>query len=204
MSKILLILVGSLVIFSALIYLLYSLNIKKANTQIYWHKKQIRNKGNNPILNKIYTAEQLLKVIQELILFTVKCRNFVQKISSDLSNLLLQSSSTNNVWSGELQFMDEFLKENDQRVKDLNNFKLTHRGKLSKETDHFIDQLTECMLENQEIIENIIHFLSDQQVMIDELSDLNTQISTTHAQLVELHKWIINYFQEVFANSQGE
>lgn len=202
MSKILLILIGFIVILLALIYLLYSLNIKKANTQIHWQKRQARSNRNKKFLNTLYKNEQQLKAIQELILITVKCRNFVQKLSSDFSNLLQQSSSMNSVWSGELHFMNVFSQENDQLVKDLNKFKLKQEVRLTEETTHFINQLIECMLENQEIIENIIHSLSDQQFIIDELFEFNKQITDKHTQLVDLHKWIINYFQRVFANSQ--
>jgi len=202
MSKILLIIIGSLVIFSAIGYFLYSLFIREANVSAYWGKRQFRNKESDQIKKDIYLKELQLKAFQELIRLTVKCRNLVQKISLEINNLITQRSATNPIQTIELHSLDMFLKENDQLLSDLNNFKIKLEIKLPEETSNFLKQLTECMSEIHEIIRKIISSLPDQQLNSENLSDFNRQIADKHALLIDLHKWIINHFQGVFTTMQ--
>ncbi len=202
MSKILLIIIGSLVIFSAIGYFLYSLFIREADLSVYWRKRQIRNKESNQIKKDIYLKELQLKAYQELIILTVKCRNLVQKISLEINNQLTQRSATNPIQTIELLFLDMFLKEIDQLVTDLNNFKIKLEIELPEKTNNYLNQLTKCMSEIHEIISKIISSLPDQQLNSENLSDFNRQITDKYTLLINLHKWIINHFQGVFTTMQ--
>ena len=203
MNIILLIIIGSLVAFSAVGFLLYSSFTRKAHNSIYWLEKQSINKKSYELQKDIYYNELRLKAHKELIVYTVKCRNMTQKISVDVNNLLNQLTENIPVHTMELQLIEMLCNDTLQLISELEKFETTFKIKLEKETSDFLNRLILCMKNIQEINQQTIDNLKSKNKNPKLLSDYLQQLTNRYNQIVEMHQWIINHFQKFFETMQA-
>ncbi len=202
MNIIVLIIIGSVLIFSAIGYFLFSSFARKANESIYWQKRQTRDKESDQLKKEIYLSELELKTNEELIKHTVACRNLIQKISIEVNNLLNQQSANNPIQTLEIHFLLIFQKDVDRVINHLNNFKTNRETKLSEVTANYLNQLIEWISDVKATIRKTINAISDHKINTGKLTELNQQITDNYSQIVDMHKWIISHFQKVFAEIQ--
>lgn len=199
MIKILIISTCSLAILSITAYFLYSFFFRQTSSSFYRLK---RNKKSDWVKKEIQVNELLLKTYQELIMYTVKCRNLVHKISLEYNNLATQLSSAMPVTTAELLSLSMFLDDNEIIVTDLKNFRTKNKTNLPEEVNSFIDQLINYMTIIHDRVKKTAGTKSKPDINLSTLSDFDHQITAIYNELINQHKWIINYFQQVFAAIQ--
>jgi len=202
MNSVLLITIGTLVMFSAIGYVLFLAITRKVNHSVYWQKRQIRNKESDQLKKDISLHESELTGYKKLITLTVQCRNLLQKISQEVGSLFIQQSEKNLIQTIELHVLDVFRNENHQLTQRLENLEKDREIKLTDDSSAYLARLTGCMHKNQDIIGNIFSSLTSPGRTTGDSSHVEQELSENYNEIVELHNWIISHFQQIFTELQ--